>query len=101
MERLMLQLPLEYTRRQKLLELNSMSEQYEYLMKVLVTEIEVGKIRREFQDKVKADIDKNQKEYILREQMKIIRKELGEEDVVGEADETTRKNWKSWRQERK
>ena len=91
MERLMLQLPLEYTRRQKLLELNSMSEQYEYLMKVLVTEIEVGKIRREFQDKVKADIDKNQKEYILREQMKIIRKELGEEDVVGEADEYQKK----------
>ena len=45
-----------------------------------MTEMEVYRIKKEFQEKVKADIDQNQKEYILREQMKIIRQELGEDN---------------------
>ncbi len=52
----------------------------------LIHEIEVSQIHRELQEKVKENIDKNQKDYILREQMKVIREELGE-DPVSDADE--------------
>ena len=51
-----------------------------------VNEVEISRIRREFQEKVKQSIDQNQKEYILREQMKVIREELGE-DSLSDADE--------------
>ena len=53
--------------------------------------MEVYRIKKEFQEKVKADIDQNQKEYILREQMKIIRQELGEDNPLSDADEYQKK----------
>ena len=90
LEILMLQLaselPWDYTVRQEYLDAGSASERYEVLVSNLVNEIEISRIRKEFQDKVKESIDQNQKEYILREQMKIIREELGE-DPVSDADE--------------
>lgn len=94
LEELMLQIasefPWDYTTRQQYLEASDATGRYETLVKSLVDEIEVSRIRREFQEKVKASIDKNQKEYILREQMKIIREELGE-DPVSDADEYEKK----------
>ena len=59
-------------------------------MHTLLTEMEIYRIKKDFQEKVKADIDQNQKEYILREQMKVIRQELGE-DAVSDADEYQKK----------
>ena len=61
------------------------------MLKTILSEIEIYRIKREFQEKVKADIDQNQKEYILREQMKVIRQELGEENTVSEAEEYQKK----------
>ncbi|MBP3926289.1 MAG: LON peptidase substrate-binding domain-containing protein, partial [Clostridium sp.] len=78
--------PWDYTIRQKYLEAADSTERYEVLVSSMVNEVEISRIRREFQEKVKASIDQNQKEYILREQMKIIREELGE-DPVSDADE--------------
>jgi len=90
LEQLMLQiacqLPWDYTIRQKYLEAAEVSGCYEVLVKSLVTEVQISQIRREFQEKVKAAVDKNQKEYILREQMRVIREELGE-DPMSDADE--------------
>ncbi len=80
------QLPWDYTVRQEYLEAMDVSGQYEVLVGSLVSEIEISRIRREFQEKVKESIDKNQKDYILREQMKVIRQELGE-DSLSDADE--------------
>lgn len=80
------ELPWDYTVRQEYLEAGDAVSQYEVIVTNLVNEIEISQIRREFQEKVKASIDQNQKEYILREQMKIIREELGE-DSLSEADE--------------
>ncbi|MDO4324771.1 MAG: endopeptidase La [bacterium] len=91
LERMMQQFPFHYTHRQRIMELDTVSEQYEYLVSVLVTEIEVGRVRREFQEKVKESVDKNQKEYILREQLKVIRKELGEDNTLEDADEYRKK----------
>ena len=80
------ELPWDYSVRQQYLEELDSAGRYEVLVRNLVNEVEISKIRREFQEKVKASIDKNQKDYILREQMKIIREELGE-DPVSDADE--------------
>ena len=79
--------PWDYTIRQQYLEASDSAGRYEVLVRSLVNEVEISKIRREFQEKVKASIDKNQKDYLLREQQKVIRKELGEEDIVSDADE--------------
>ena len=65
-----------------------LTRRYERTVELLIMEMEVYKIKKDFQTKVKAGIDKNQKDYILREQMKVIRQELGEEeDSLSEADE--------------
>lgn len=84
------QLPWNYTVRQSYLDASDTSARYEVLIGSLVNEIEISRIRREFQEKVKESVDRNQKEYILREQMKIIREELGE-DPVSDVDEFEKK----------
>lgn len=87
MDQIMIQLPWEYHERQEMLEALYTSQRYEILVHHLINEIEVGRVKREFQGKVKASIDKNQRDYILREQMRIIREELGEDSPSSEADE--------------
>lgn len=85
------QMPWYYTVCQAILECTTMSGKYEAVLQTLMTEMEVYRIKKEFQEKVKADIDQNQKEYILREQMKIIRQELGEDNPLSDADEYQKK----------
>lgn len=85
-DQLCINLPLGYEDQQKLLNAVGLYDRYTILEGMLEDEIEIQKFRREFQRKVKERIDKNQKEYILREQMKLIREELGEDDTVSEAE---------------
>lgn len=80
-------LPVSYQDKQKFLEAISLTERYEVLMALLLKEIEITAIKNEFQAKVKERVDRNQKEYILREQMKLIREELGEDNTESDADE--------------
>ena len=84
------QLPWDYSVRQDYLEAADTAGRYEVLVGNLADEIEISRIRQEFQAKVKTAVDKNQRDYILREQLKIIRQELGE-DPVSDADEFERK----------
>ena len=84
------ELPWEYKVRQEYLEEETMAGRYEVILSSLLHEIEIAQIHRELQEKVKENIDKNQKDYILREQMKVIREELGE-DVLSDADEYEKK----------
>ena len=86
MDQLANNLPVGYEEKQKILEAVSLTERYEVLMALLLKEIEIIAIKNEFQAKVKERVDKNQKEYILREQMKIIREELGEDNTESDAD---------------
>lgn len=85
------QFPWEYTVKQQVLDQVYLTGQYEQIVSILLTEIEVFQIKKEFQSKVKAAIDKNQKDYILREQMRIIREELGEDNPMSDADELKEK----------
>ena len=79
-------LPVAYEDKQKVLEAISLTERYEVLLALLLREIEVTAIKNEFQAKVKERVDRNQKEYILREQMKLIRQELGEDNTESDVD---------------
>lgn len=79
-------IPLTFQQRQQILESVSLSDRYETLGVILSNEIEVMRLRTEIQEKVKQRIDKNQRDYILREQLKLIREELGEDDTVSDGD---------------
>ncbi len=74
-------LPVDYQSKQKVLEALDMGERYQVLHEMLQKEVDVAKIRSELAGKVKDRVDKNQKEYILREQMRYIQEELGAEDL--------------------
>ena len=69
----------------------TLEERYEVLGATLGNEIEIMQIGRDLQKKVKARIDKNQREYILREQLKLIREELGEDNTADDAEEFKKK----------
>ena len=81
------ELPFDLERKQQFLEETSVVRQSEMLMNILMEESEISDIRNEITEKVKKNVDKNQKDYLLREQQKVIRKELGEEDISSDADE--------------
>ena len=90
-EQIAVNLPLSYQNKQKILEALTLEERYEVLGAILSNEIEIMQIGRDLQKKVKARVDKNQREYILREQLKLIREELGEDNTADEAEEFKKK----------
>lgn len=79
-------LPFSCEEKQQVLEAVSLAERYEVLLALLLKEIEIAAIKNELQTKIKERVDRNQKEYILREQLKVIREELGEDRFESEAD---------------
>ena len=79
-------LAVDFRGKQSLLEAVTLTERYEVLVAMLLQEMEIIAIKNEFQEKVKAEVDKNQKEYLLREQMKVIRQELGEDNTESDVD---------------
>ncbi len=87
MTQVMVHTPFAWEQQQKLLETLSLAERYEMLCIMLNNEIEIEQFRKGIQEKVKARVDKNQKDYILREQMKVIREELGDEGPGAEAEQ--------------
>lgn len=79
-------LPVRFEKKQEILESVALTERYEVLVSLLLNEIQIIDLKNEFQKKVKAHVDQNQKEYLLREQMKVIREELGEENTESDVD---------------
>ena len=90
-EQIAVNIPLSYQNKQKILEALTLEERYEVLGAILGNEIEIMQIGRDLQKKVKARIDKNQREYILREQLKLIREELGEDNTADDIEEFKKK----------
>ena len=80
-------IPLKYKDQQELLEELDFWSRYEKLSLKLVNEMQIMEIKEELQRKVKNKVDKHQKEYLLREQLKVIREELGEDSTFSDADE--------------
>ena len=86
LDRTALILPVSYQKKQLLLEADSTTSRYALISRLLDVELEVAEIRQGIHEKVKQQIDKNQRDYILREQLKVIREELGDTDPVSDAD---------------
>ena len=86
-DQIAINLPMTCEQRQKVLDALEIRERCETLSVILGNEVEILKIREELQNQIKARIDKNQKEYILREQLKLIREELGEDNSQTEIQE--------------
>jgi len=79
-------IPLPFTSKQEVLEENHLEKRSELLTTILINEIEIMRIRDEIGEKLKDCVSQNQRDYVLREQMKLIRKELGEENAEDEGD---------------
>ncbi len=75
--------------KQGIIEAVDLVERYEKITVILSEEIEILRIKKDLQNKVKEKVDKNQKEYLLREQLKVIREELGETNSVTDAENYT------------
>lgn len=84
-------LPLPYEELQEILETQEILARYELLSLKLVNEVQVLKVKEEIQIKVKERVDKHQREYILREELKLIREELGEDTTLSDAEEFEQK----------
>lgn len=80
-DQIAMNIPIEYIRKQKVLEAVSLSERYDVICEILVNETEIAKIKADLAQKVKGRVDKSQKEYILREQLRYIKEELGEDSL--------------------
>lgn len=83
-------LPVSYELRQQVLEAEDINDRYQVIVSLLLSQVEVISIKNELQKKVKVRVDKHQKEYVLREQLGVIREELGE-NADSEADEYEKK----------
>lgn len=84
-------LPVSYDKKQKILDAITITERYEVLLAMLLQQIEVLAIKSDFQKKVQERVEKHQKEYVLREQMALIREELGETNTDSDAQEYEKK----------
>ncbi len=80
-------LPMPYTEAQKLLEQTELLKRFETVSSRMMEEIQIIGIKEDIQKKLKERVDKNQREYILREEMKLIREELKEDNVQSDAEE--------------
>ena len=80
-------IPLYYADQQEILNETDLKKRYDKLAFKLVNEVQIMNIKEEIQRKVKERVDKHQREYILREQLKLIREELGEDSAVSDAEE--------------
>ena len=80
-------IPIGYEEKQRILEAVTITERYEVLMAILLREIDITTIRNDLAMKIKSKVEKNQREYILREQLKVIREELGEDNTQSDAEQ--------------
>ena len=94
MLQIIMRIRMDFKTKQKYLEANTLLERYEVILSFFSIENETSQVKAEIIEKVKTNIDKNQREHILREQMRVIRDELGENDATSDIDEMIEKTKK-------
>lgn len=94
MLQIIMRIRMDFKTKQKYLEANTLLERYEVILSFFSIENEISQVKAEIIEKVKTNIDKNQREHILREQMRVIRDELGENDAMSDIDEMIEKTKK-------
>lgn len=87
LDQLVINMPLSYDKKQVILESIDSKERYEEMVRILAKEIEVGKLKNKLSEVVKGKVEENQKEFLLREQLKFIRKELGEDSEASDIEQ--------------
>ncbi|MBB5263275.1 ATP-dependent Lon protease [Catenibacillus scindens] len=87
MDQMAINIPMDFRSRQKLLEAVDIQSRFETLVGLISREVDIIQINKEIQAKVKERVDKSQREYVLREQLRVIREELGENNLMSEAEE--------------
>ena len=87
MDEMIESMPVDYEKKQAVLEAVDLDTRYQVLAGILYEEIGVARIRAELAEQVKARMDKNQRDYMLREQMNYIRQELGEDTISSDAEQ--------------
>ena len=80
-------MPLTYIAKQKILEYATLTERYQCLTTMLSNEIEIARVKKELSEQIKGRVEKNQKEYLLREQLNYIRHELGEDGSLSDSEQ--------------
>lgn len=78
---------MDYKNLQEIIEEDDIHARYHLLAFKIANEIAVAGLKEDIQNKVKERMEKHQKEFILREQMRVIREELGEENVLSDTEE--------------
>ncbi len=86
MNQIMINTPFTYDQKQKILEIENISKQCEELVSLIMNEAQIAAIRTQLAIKVREKIDKNQKDYILREQLEYIHDELGDTDQYSDVE---------------
>lgn len=84
-------MPVDYTKKQEYLEQNSLAERFEYISRMLIQEAEIYNVKSEIMQKVKDKVDKNQRDYVIREQLKVLHEELSESDYESDSEEFLQK----------
>lgn len=86
-DQMVMNMPLDHIAKQKVLETVSVTKRYDLVCEILVNEIEVAKVKSDLAQKIKSKVEKNQKEYLLREQLHYIKEELGEGGSLSDAEQ--------------
>lgn len=89
-DQIAMNMPLDYEVKQRVLQEISLSERYQIICGILINEIEVARVKNDLAQKIKNKVDKNQKEYLLREQLHYIKEELGEAGSPSDAEQFTK-----------
>lgn len=84
LDQITINMPIRYESKQSVLSAVDLEERYDVLAGILSNETEVAKIKTELSEKIRGRVEKNQKEYLLREQLQFIREELGEDNTLSD-----------------
>ena len=87
LDKIVMNIPIEYDKKQMILEALDTVKRYDILTKILYEEIQIAKVREKLAQDIKERVEKNQKDYLLREQMAYIKKELSEEGEYSEKEQ--------------
>lgn len=87
LDEIIMSLPVDYKKRQEVLEEHQLEKRFSVLAIILRNELEILKLRMELNNQIKGRVEKNQKEYILREQLSYIKQELGEDTSLSDAEQ--------------
>lgn len=86
-DRITINIPLDYTKKQEILSAVDPEQRAEQLAVILSNEIEIARVKTDLAERIRGRVEKNQKEYLLREQLQFIREELGEDNSFSDAEQ--------------